>query len=96
MSNTERHVSLLLWMEERQIYHTRLAVLLGVSDTFARVMLKRDTIPVKRHRQLVALGIPHELLPKPITPVMGRPRKDIPVLPTCPLVPQAPSQPNTQ
>lgn len=85
MSNTlapddisnERCAELRLWMEENGVTPPKLAKMAGVSDVFMRVLLRRDTMPIKRHHQLVALGVPEELLPEPIAPVMGRPRKHL-------------------
>lgn len=77
----ERLAALYLWMEENDCSLPRLAVMAGVSEVFMRVLLRRETIPVKRHTQLVALGMPEELLPTPIQPVMGRPRKPLLALP---------------
>lgn len=74
MSNEERRAALELWLEERRISRQRLADALGVSGSFVRVMLQRDTIPAKRHRQLVLLGIPEELLPPVFEGKPGRPR----------------------
>ncbi len=74
MSNEERQAALTLWLEERQITFQALADAMGVSRPFVTAMLNRDTIPAKRHKQLVALGIPEELLPPVFTGAYGRPR----------------------
>lgn len=65
MSNEERKAALTLWMEERHISIQALADAIGVSRAFVSVMLNRDTIPEKRHRQMLRLGFPLELLPPP-------------------------------
>lgn len=65
MSNEERQAALILWMEERHISIQALAEALGVSRPFASVMLNRETIPAKRHKQMLRLGFPPELLPPP-------------------------------
>lgn len=80
--SSERCAQLRLWLEENSLTPPKLAEMAGVSDVFMRVLLGRDTMPCKRHRQLVALGVPAELLPESITPVMGRPRKRVPLSPT--------------
>ena len=72
-SEAERHADLKIWLEERQITLQYLADLMGVSRTFVSVMLHRETMPPKRHKQLIALGVPEELLPKPFTGAHGRP-----------------------
>lgn len=59
----------------------QLAVTAGVSEVFTRVPPRRETVPVKRHAQLVAPGMPEKLLPAPAQPVMGRPRKPLLALP---------------
>lgn len=74
MSNEERQAALSLWLEERKITMQALATAMGVSRPFVSVMLQRDTIPLKRHTQLVTLGLPQELLPPPYTGPQGRPR----------------------
>lgn len=73
MSNEERLAALMLWLEEREISYQALADVMGVSRPFIQKMLHRDTIPAKRHKQLVALGIPEELLPSVFTGLYGRP-----------------------
>lgn len=65
MSNEERRADLKLWMEERHISNQALADVLGVSRPFVCKMLSRDTIPAKRHKQMLMLGFPEELLPVP-------------------------------
>lgn len=74
MSNEERQADLKLWLEERKISIQALADAMGVSRTFVSVMLQRETIPPKRHKQLVTLGLPEVLLPPPFTGAYGRPR----------------------
>lgn len=74
MSSEERQAALTLWLEERKITFQALADAMGVTRPFVRVMLQRETIPAKRHKQLVTLGVPEDLLPKPFTGSMGRPR----------------------
>lgn len=65
MSNEERQAGLKLWMEERHITNQALADVLGVSRPFVCKMLSRETIPARRHKQMVSLGFPAELLPEP-------------------------------
>lgn len=74
MSNEERNAALTLWLEERKISLQVLADAMGVSRPFVSVMLRRDTIPAKRHRQLVLLGLPADLLPQVFDGPTGRPR----------------------
>lgn len=74
MSNEERQAALTLWLEERHITMQAIADAMGVSRPFVRTMLlRRETIPLKRHKQLLALGLPEELLPPPYTGPLGRP-----------------------
>jgi hypothetical protein len=49
---------------------SNLAHTLGVTDNTIRRLLYGETIPPVRHQQLVSIGIPPELLPRPeyITP----------------------------
>lgn len=65
MSKEERQAELKLWMEERHITNQSLADVLGVSRAFVWKMLSRDTMPAKRHKQMLLLGFPDELLPAP-------------------------------
>lgn len=81
MSNEERQAALTLWLEERRITMQALADAIGVSRPFVGTMLRRDTIPLKRHKQLLALGLPEELLPPPYMGPLGRPSSS-PLLPT--------------
>lgn len=74
MSNEERQAALALWLEERHITAQALADAMGVSRVFVTKMLSRETIPEKRHRQMVALGLPEELLPPIFKGPFGRPR----------------------
>lgn len=74
-TDSERLAGLRIWMEESGMTPPRLADIAGVSPTFMRVLLRRETMPMKRHRQLVAIGVPEECLPPPIEPSIGRPRK---------------------
>ena len=66
MSNEKRQAELALWMEERHITIQSLADALGVSRPFVSAMLNRETIPAKRHKQMLTLGFPGELLPEPL------------------------------
>lgn len=78
MSNLEERLSeLVLWMEERKITMQTLADAMGVSRAFVSTMLHRETMPAKRHRQLIILGFPDHVLPEPYNGPMGRPRKHI-------------------
>lgn len=74
MSNEQRIEELKLWMEERMI-STYASDLMGVSQTFVTLMLKRETIPEKRHRQLIAIGFPERLIPPAFLGPKGRPPK---------------------
>ena len=80
MSNEERQAALTLWLEEQRITLQALSDAMGVSRAFVSVMLRRETIPAKRHKQLVTLGLPEELLPTPFAGPMGRPRS-LPIFP---------------
>ena len=75
MSNEQRIEELKLWMEERKISTYALAELMGVSQAFVYLMLKRENIPEKRHRQLIAIGFPERLIPPAFLGPKGRPPK---------------------
>ena len=70
----ERRCALQLWMEERRWTAQWLADAMGVSRQFVKTMLGRETMPAKRHKQLMCLGVPEELLPPVYSGPMGRPR----------------------
>ena len=78
-SETPRAIELQLWMEERKLTYQTLADAAGVSRQFMAAMLARDTMPDKRHRQLLLYGVPADLLPQPFTGAFGRPRKRVPL-----------------
>ena len=74
MSNEERQAALMLWLEENGVTLQAIAEAMGVSRAFVSVMLRRETVPAKRRRQLIVLGLPEELLPPAFEGSMGRPR----------------------
>lgn len=55
------------WMQEHDITFPALAAQLGMkSDAGPRMLITRETIPVKRYNQLRALGFPEDILPIPL------------------------------
>lgn len=75
MSNSERKATLALWLEENGVCKQKLADAMGVSRVFVATALERDSMPEKRHKQFVALGIPEHLLPPVFIGPFGRPPK---------------------
>ncbi len=63
------------WMAERNITYRAIGERIGVSTQGVRQLLVCETIPVKRHNALCALGFPEDLLPQPCDlPTGPRPR----------------------
>lgn len=65
----ERKEKMFEWMMANDLTYKKISALIGVSPTFASVMFTRPSIPTRRHRQLVEVGVPPEIIP---------PAKDIP------------------
>ena len=59
-----RHDRLRRWMLMHSISIAALARQIGASNSSVLYWLKNETMPVRRHRELVALGFPPELLPR--------------------------------
>lgn len=63
-------------MDAHNITYRAIGEQLGVVTSFAKTLLAGDTIPSKRHAQLVALGFPPDILPEPLDlPPGPRPKK---------------------
>lgn len=71
----ERQELLRLWMEERGLTFPKLAVMLGSTPNFCRLMLTRETISQKKRLQMLSLGVPEECLPPAYIGPLGRPPK---------------------
>ena len=69
----DRKTALDLWLEERGWSYQWLADVMGVSRPLVSIMFCADTIPSKRHKQLISLGIPSTLIPPVYNGPMGRP-----------------------
>lgn len=61
-----RQEALLIWLRRRGLQQRDIARRLGIGQNTVSRWLAADTIPSWRHRQLVSLGIPAELLPAPL------------------------------
>ena len=75
-----RHELLCQWLRDKGIRLYEVAELLDVSKSSISRALKGATIPCRRHAQLVALGIPKDLLPMPLDITPGPKKKTAPVL----------------
>lgn len=69
-----RYAQLKSWLALNGISQKVLADALGVSPSMVSKIIKGDRAPKLRLEQLIAYGIPAELLPDPSGPV-GRPLK---------------------
>lgn len=61
-----RQEALLIWIRRRGMQQRDIERRLGIGQNTVSRWLAADTIPSWRHRQLVSLGIPAELLPAPL------------------------------
>ena len=61
-----RQEALLLWMHRAGQTYTRMGAALDVTPNAVSKLLGNETIPVQRHKQFLALGVPEELLPQPL------------------------------
>ena len=65
------------WMQEHDITFPALARQLGMkSDAGPRMLITRETIPVRRYNHLRILGFPEDLLPIPLDLPRGRRPKE--------------------
>ena len=67
-----------IWLKRQSLTQADIAIALEVGEASVARWMKADSIPVRRHGQLVKLGIPVEFLPDPldITPGPKRKRTD--------------------
>lgn len=61
-----RQEQLLLWMRRTGQTFKAWGSLVGVSGHALSKLVGQETMPVRRHEQLVCLGVPVELLPLPL------------------------------
>lgn len=69
-----RQEMLQVWLKRQGLNGADLARKMETSEQNVGRMLKAETIPPWRYDQLVKLGIPDELLPRPVHKISG-PRK---------------------
>lgn len=74
LNNPNRQDSLQAWLAYYRIAKKDLAQKIGVSQSMISKIIRGERAPAARLEQLVALGVPRELLPEPSGPP-GRPRK---------------------
>ncbi len=63
------------WIRKSDITQTEIARALEVRETTVSRWVRAETISTRRHEQLVKLGIPAELLPKPLDITPGPKKK---------------------
>lgn len=63
-SEPTRQELLHLWFRRNGIRQREIAARLGMSETCFCRLLRKDSISTWRHQQLLALGLPPELLPQ--------------------------------
>lgn len=54
---------LIIWLRRNDMNFSRIGELLGITRMSAGRLCKAERIPSERHRELVQLGIPIDLLP---------------------------------
>lgn len=80
MATQSRYIRRCEWMNEHRITYVAIGEQLGISATAVSRMLYSETMPVKRHQQMLALGFPDDMLPVPFDRPRGRP-KNVPIFP---------------
>lgn len=78
--NEPRTVRLRRWMSAYSVTYRWLGEQIGISGQAVRYFLTGETIPIERHRQLVELGVPVDLLPVALDVPSG-PHRKIPTFP---------------
>lgn len=71
---TKRHARLQKWLKQHNITYAALALQLGLSESGVRHLLFAETIPTQRHNELMALGFPVDMMPRPLDRKPGRKR----------------------
>lgn len=64
-----------IWLKRQGKSQADIARALDVGEVSVSRWVKAESIPVRRHEQLVGLGIPAELLPAPVDITPGPKRK---------------------
>lgn len=73
--NLTRQERLLIWLRRANITNAQVADALDVAAIAVTRWFRADSIPPRRHRQLVEFGIPAELLPPAVDKTPGPVRK---------------------
>lgn len=71
-NGSDRQTSLKAWLVYHGVPMHKLASAIGVHPSMVSRIIRGERAPAKRIQQLIALGIPEELLPAP-SPPPGRP-----------------------
>lgn len=61
-----RHDKLVLWLKKNGLDFAKLGKAIGITRVSVGRLCRSETIPVRRHKQLTALGVPADLLPEPL------------------------------
>ncbi len=72
-----RQDMLSIWLKRQGKSQADIARALEVGEVSVSRLMRASSIPVRRHEQLLKLGIPAELLPPPLDITPGPKRKDI-------------------
>lgn len=76
LTELSRQEKLRLWMSRNRWTYARLARSLDITSNAVAKLCNQSTMPVRRHAQIVTLGVPAELLPQPLDVKPGpKPRK---------------------
>lgn len=75
--NLTRQDMLSIWLKRQGKTQADIARALEVGEVSVSRWMRAESIPVKRHEQLVKFGIPAELLPAPVDITPGPKRKAV-------------------
>lgn len=77
VTHLSRREKLEVWMRREGVTFVALGRHCGVTPYNVAKLLRQETMPVRRHEQLAAFGVPAELLPAPLDIKPGpKPRTD--------------------
>lgn len=75
LTSLTRQEALRLWLSRNGLSFSELGRRLGVTPNSVSKLCDQETMPVRRHAQLLEQGLPAELLPRPLDIKPGpRPR----------------------
>lgn len=76
LKSLTRQECLLIWLYRKKLTAAEIARVCGVTRKSARLWLRAEHLPSYRIKQLLEMGIPIELLPKPLDMRAGQTNKN--------------------